>query len=117
MEYGHVRRLAGEWVFTANGSEALLVRHSDWDAFRRTVLIRREGSQLRLMIDRPPYGPEPIGLFHNMATTMEVLAEDVGWRREKNIAAAGRSRRQPGGMQSLKGVVISIPSTIRSLLR
>lgn len=75
----YVPRLTGEWAIRADRGEALLIRHQTGEMDRKLVLIRREGNQIRLMIDRPPYGPEPIGLFHSMALVMEILGEEVGW--------------------------------------
>ena len=76
----YLPRLKGDWAIRASRGEALLIRRQTCEMDRQLVLIRREGNQLRLMIDRPPYGPEPIGLFHSMALVMEILGEEVGWQ-------------------------------------
>ena len=88
----HLPLMVGKWTMRASKGEAMLLRRSGGEALRRTVVIRREGERLRLMIDGPQVGLQMVGLFCDMTIVMEILAGYMGSRRSKRGPQNGRSK-------------------------
>ena len=84
--------LAGNWITCASKGEAMLLRRSGWEAPWETVVIRREGERLRLMIDEPQVGLQTVGLLCDMTIVMEILTGYMGGRRRKREPQNGRSK-------------------------